>query len=225
MAKVSILVLRPARKQTMRIVTSDGFQGSMHSTASGFTFKDVPNFATIPREGKKALTRMVSPGLKTLTFTQRIASLDYQQSIQPVVERFTAIGSRGVRVRFTGGSGPFEQSCWWLIKDLSVTASQRALNNEPSDTTLSWSLEEWQDVDSKVVRPRPTPKAPAATPPRPVQAPARTYRVASGDTLWSIAARFLGNGARWPEVFNLNRNVVGGNPNLIIVGQVFRIPG
>jgi nucleoid-associated protein YgaU len=49
------------------------------------------------------------------------------------------------------------------------------------------------------------------------------YTVKSGDTLSGIASHILGNGNRWPEIYNSNRNVIGGNPDLIYPGQVFRI--
>jgi hypothetical protein len=219
---VNILVAKPERSQTMRVVTADGFQGSMHSTARGFSYKDIPNFGTIPREGKKALTRQVSPGLRQLSFTHTVASLDYQQSIEPIVQRFTDIAARGVRVRFTGGSGPFEQPCWWLIKDLSVNVTQRALDNTASFTTIAWTLEEWVDVTTNAIRPRPVPKVPVVV--QPVAAPVRTHRVVSGDTLWHIAQRYLGSGPRWPEIFALNTAIIK-NPHWIYPGQVFRIPG
>lgn len=225
MGAVTILVNKPATKQTMKFTTDDGFTGSMHSTPSQFSFTDVPNFGQVEREGKQTITRMVSRGLKTLSFSHTVAALDYQASIQDVVTRFTNTTRRGTRVRFTGGSGPFMQPCWWFIKDMSVSVVQLALNNEPSRVEISWSLEEAVDVTANIIKPKPVVKKPVSkTPPRPVAAPVRTYKVVPGDTLWGIALRFWRNGARWPEIFNANRNVIK-QPNLIFPGQVFRIPG
>lgn len=50
-----------------------------------------------------------------------------------------------------------------------------------------------------------------------------TYTVVKGDCLWSIAKRKLGNGTRWPEIYNLNRDQIS-NPNLIYPGQVLTLP-
>ncbi|MFJ7209595.1 alpha/beta hydrolase [Streptomyces sp. NPDC098789] len=52
----------------------------------------------------------------------------------------------------------------------------------------------------------------------------RTYTVRTGDGLWSIAAAELGDGSRWPEIYQANRAVIGDNPDLILGGQVLRIP-
>lgn len=59
---------------------------------------------------------------------------------------------------------------------------------------------------------------------RPRPAPPRTYTVRRGDSLWLIAKRFLGSGNRWREIYNLNRNVIGRDPNKIYPGQVLRLP-
>lgn len=68
--------------------------------------------------------------------------------------------------------------------------------------------------------------APVVTQPAPAPAPAasRTYTVVSGDTLSGIAKRFYGNANRYPEIYNANRAVIGGNPNLIKPGQRLVIP-
>ena len=54
---------------------------------------------------------------------------------------------------------------------------------------------------------------------------AATYTVKSGDSLWKIAQKALGNGARWREIYELNKNVIGANPNRIYPGQVYNLPG
>jgi len=51
-----------------------------------------------------------------------------------------------------------------------------------------------------------------------------TYTVQSGDCLWNIAKAATGNGANWPELYNLNKSVIGSNPNLIYPGQVLVLP-
>lgn len=52
---------------------------------------------------------------------------------------------------------------------------------------------------------------------------ANTYTVQSGDCLWNIAKKVLGNGSRYPEIYNLNRDKIG-NPNIIHEGQVLTMP-
>jgi len=49
------------------------------------------------------------------------------------------------------------------------------------------------------------------------------YEVRSGDTLYSIAKRFLGDGDLWPKVADLNRSVIH-NPNIISPGMVIDLP-
>lgn len=72
-----------------------------------------------------------------------------------------------------------------------------------------------------------------ATATAPAQAPAATgggtggttYTVKKGDNLWTLARKFYGSGADYAKIYEANRSVIGGNPNLIYPGQTFTIPG
>ena len=52
----------------------------------------------------------------------------------------------------------------------------------------------------------------------------REYTVARGDSLWRIAERLLGDGARFPELVGLNADVLDGRPDFITPGTVLRVP-
>lgn len=52
----------------------------------------------------------------------------------------------------------------------------------------------------------------------------KTYTVVRGDCLWNIAKKFYGSGAQYTKIYNANKGVIGGNPNLIYPGQVLTIP-
>jgi hypothetical protein len=66
--------------------------------------------------------------------------------------------------------------------------------------------------------PPPPPPAPAPAPP-----PGRTVVVRPGDSLSKIASRFWEPWITWQSIYNANRGIIGGNPNLIRPGQVLVI--
>ena len=57
-----------------------------------------------------------------------------------------------------------------------------------------------------------------------VPAAAADYTVQRGDSLWKIAKEQLGDGTRWGELYEANRDTIR-NPSLIYAGQVLEIPG
>lgn len=54
---------------------------------------------------------------------------------------------------------------------------------------------------------------------------AGSYTVGQGDSLSAIAQRTLGDGNRWRDIYEINKDVIGPNPNLIHAGQVLGLPG
>lgn len=49
------------------------------------------------------------------------------------------------------------------------------------------------------------------------------YTVKSGDTLWDIAAAYLGDGSKWREIYELNKDTVF-SPDVIYPGQNLKLP-
>ncbi|MFS0700864.1 LysM peptidoglycan-binding domain-containing protein [Cellulomonas sp. 179-A 4D5 NHS] len=66
----------------------------------------------------------------------------------------------------------------------------------------------------------------------PGAASASTVVVVTGDSLWGIAQRALGAdatdqevAAEWPRWYAANADVIGADPDLVVPGQVLRVPG
>jgi len=119
-----------------------------------------------------------------------------------------------------------------VLEDLNLRVSLEDLSvaedgEDGGDVTLSLKLREYSEyvtkraildrvsivssVQESVVRE--TASAPAVS----------TYTVVAGDCLWNIAKKYLGDGARWTEIYELNRDQIS-NPNLIYPGQVLVMP-
>lgn len=76
----------------------------------------------------------------------------------------------------------------------------------------------------KVKKPKVKVEKPRAAETSPAPAAPQAYTVVRGDCLWSIAKRFYGDGSKYTAIYDANRGVIGGNPNLIYPGQVLTIP-
>lgn len=50
------------------------------------------------------------------------------------------------------------------------------------------------------------------------------YNVQSGDSLWDIARRQLGDGSRWGEIYRANADIIGQNPDMIQPGMQLHMP-
>jgi nucleoid-associated protein YgaU len=58
----------------------------------------------------------------------------------------------------------------------------------------------------------------------PTETKSKTYTVDSGDNLSNIAKQELGDANRWHEIYELNKDVIGKNPDLIQPGMELKLP-
>ncbi len=115
------------------------------------------------------------------------------------------------------------------LEDYKITEDAK----QGFDLKVKISLKQWRDYGTKTVNitlSNTNTKAKASIEPAretnnsPAPAVAQTYTVVSGDTLWGIAKKNYGDGAKYTVIYNANQGAIGGNPNLIYPGQVLMIP-
>lgn len=86
-----------------------------------------------------------------------------------------------------------------------------------------------ETMQAAAAQPRERAAGPASVP-SPVSAPVpapdtgKTYTVKEGDSFYAIALRTLGAGSRWPEIYELNKSVVGSDPAKLRPGTVLKLP-
>jgi hypothetical protein len=61
-------------------------------------------------------------------------------------------------------------------------------------------------------------------PPAAAQESDVSHEVRAGDTLWDLAARYLSDPFRWPEIYSLNPGIVE-DPHWIFPGELLQLPG
>lgn len=109
-----------------------------------------------------------------------------------------------------------------LIEECNVSETA----GEEGDKYFSFKLLEYREFGYKTVVTTQTGSAAKATnAPTTTKNPkaSKTYTVKSGDSLWVIAKKFYGNGAKYTMIYNSNKSKIK-NPNLIYPGQVLTIP-
>lgn len=103
-----------------------------------------------------------------------------------------------------GGSGDLEYSL--KLKSYVPYAAQKV----PIEDLIDKSA-------STVAVPPPVPVRPNET------KPPKTYTLVAGDTLWAVAQKHLGNGARWPEIQKLN-DITDAEIRRLQIGRVLKLP-
>ena len=95
-------------------------------------------------------------------------------------------------------------------------------NDGTKDINFTLEFKEYRKVKVKTKKkkePLPQKVTPAATERPAKEVSSTTYTVVKGDNLSKIAKNLTGNSANWKAIYEQNKGVIGGNPNLIYPGQ------
>ncbi|MBY6879654.1 LysM peptidoglycan-binding domain-containing protein [Clostridium botulinum] len=130
------------------------------------------------------------------------------------------------KIRFIFTGSPLEINDLFTIENFKPSEE----GGEVGDVHYSIELKRYKNYAAKkvvIVNKKDSNKKAVKTsnkPPRPSNTnKPKTHTVSGNDTLWHIAKRYLGDGNKWPQIYNLNKDKIK-NPNLIYTGQVLRLP-
>lgn len=232
MPMLSVMTNRPTNARGLVIVTNTGESFRLPTSPSKWNYKDMQRWGQIDREGHKPISRVRGGGLRALDFSILVAALDWHISVERQVEQLTVLGARGITFRIKGGSRAYQGACWWYVKDYGIAADRLTPDGEATQVNVDFQLEEYVNPSLSIIAPPPPvrpaqrPSGAAGTPkPSPVRAPVYRYHTTvRGDWLSKLAIRYLGSMGRWPEIYRLNRTIIGSNPNCLRAGLKLRIP-
>lgn len=149
--------------------------------------------------------------------------LNYFESFKNSKKPFQFIVCR----KLPSGKKLFNTNMKVSLEDYKITEDA----GEGFDLKVKINLKQYREYGTKTVNITFTASKPKAsvepvreTSNSPASSNAQTYTVVKGDCLWNIAKRFYGSGSKYTVIYDANRGVIGGNPNLIYPGQVLTIP-
>lgn len=173
------------------------------------------------------------PGLAEISIDVVLPQMDYPcamwdgsvEDADEFISRLQDLKENGDTFEFIVIRDSFDTNMDVTLEDYKVSDDVK----EGLDLVVSITMKEVRHYGTKImnfaiVPEQPIPAAASPEPERPAEQPqAKTYTVKSGDCLWNIAKKQLGDGSRWKEIHDLNRDKIS-NPNLIHPGLVLVMP-
>ena len=173
------------------------------------------------------------PGLAEISIDVVLPQMDYPcamwdgsvEDAEEFISRLQDLKESGDTFEFIVIRDSFDTNMDVTLEDYKVSDDVK----EGLDLVVSITMKEARHYGTKImnfaiVPEQPIPAAASPEPERPAARPqVKTYIVKSGDCLWNIAKKQLGDGNRWKEIHNLNLDKIS-NPNLIHAGLVLVMP-
>lgn len=110
--------------------------------------------------------------------------------------------------------------------EMLIETIDTSMKDASGDVYFTLAFREYRRIQAEQIKgsqnvttTRPTPPSVPSTP----SSGQRTHKVGKGDSLWSIAKKYYGDGSKYPNIYNANKDKIK-DPNLIHIGWVLVIP-
>ena len=170
------------------------------------------------------------PGLTEVSFDARLSYFKYPFAVNDLkpgvfLDKFESlmVSKRPCQLKVIRTT---QNNRMLFSTDLRVSLEEYTIKEDAKDGTdivVSLKFKQYRDYGTKIVKilegeatlesQRNTDSAPDL----------KTYTVVKGDCLWNIAKKYLGDGSRYNEIYELNKDILS-NPNKIYPGQVLKLP-
>ena len=205
----------------------------MPEVPSAITIKTGNRNKTVELLNGDTINLLKSKGLQDISLTLAFPMLEGRRTAEYYIGLFDKFKRKRkptqfILTRTTPDGKPLEDT---NVKVSIEDFSRNEDASKPFEVTYSVNLKEYTDYGTqtvtvkKVQKNGKTQKVASVKKEREKNnAPkAKKYTVKAGDTLWSIAAKYLGSGAKYIQIYEANRNILS-NPNIIKAGQELIIP-
>lgn len=198
----ALVVTRPAataaNRRKVKIISEGGLSWTFPHAPAGFDSTGLaPRWEPVDRPGRAPLLEHVADELHAMSLSWMLGYPDLR-SVEADLTQLRFIARSKTRVRFE--YGPSEGG-WWRVTDLGYQPLQRSRDQHIVCANVSLDVTRATEA---VVNVGPVSGGAITTPAGPKP---REVVTVAGDTFWTIAQKYLGNGNRWKEIADLNKIV------------------
>jgi LysM repeat protein len=171
---------------------------------------------TLINEGDVNILKL--PSLTEIEFEARFPMRKYPYSRDPrsfesYLTIFTEVKEKKIPFQFiVARATPSGEKTWSTnikvaLEDVSIKESAA----EGDDVLVTFKLKQYKHYGVTYLKQNNATTTSTSPTVRPTSTPnstSRTYVVKAGDTLWAIAKKFYGNGAKWRTIYNANKTAI-----------------
>ena len=199
---------------------------------------------TVTLANMKEINILKAPGLTDIDFVAPIPRASYpwannNNDAQSVLSHLETLKTSQkpfqfiVSREYDNGSVGFSTNMQVGLEDYRIVEDAEDL----SDVSVEIQLKQWVDYGAKVIYTEPSKpnkgtvtQKPQSSPNKPSNNKPKTYTVKHGDSLWEIAKKYLGDGSKYKQLYNMNKSMLdkrnakeGTSKYTIYTGQVIRL--